>query len=247
MVKSIQITFNQSVDPNSVELTLSSLGVDATNGSPQVIPLDLVNDVETVGRVTTLDLTDVDVPDGVFQINIAPSVTNAVGSPLDGNGDGTVPDGFSKTGSAEDRLYKLIAEWNGDGGVSVFDFTTFSYWFGTSVPTAPEYVDLNGDDGISVFDFTGFSANFGVGIVYPLGFAGAVALPVEEVILLDQQQEAIEQFVEIPLDNTEWDLIVRRPIADKLIPDHQRLPLDELDLELEAVLDSLADDIALAW
>jgi hypothetical protein len=58
----------------------------------------------------------------------------------------------------------------------VFDFTTFSYWFGLAVPTAPLYVDLNRDGGISVFDFSPFASNFGTGIVYPTAFATRPAI-----------------------------------------------------------------------
>jgi hypothetical protein len=91
---------------------------------------------------------------------------------LDGNGDGTGGDGYVLTGDRDNKIYQLEAEWNGDEGVSVFDFSTFSYWFGVEVGVAgaPSYVDVNNDNGISVFDFTGFSNNFGVGVVYPVGF-----------------------------------------------------------------------------
>jgi hypothetical protein len=50
-----------------------------------------------------------------------------------------------------------------------------------------------------------------------------------------------------PQSLTEWDFIVRRSNAEELALGEQRLPLDELNLKLEAVLDALANDIAEAW
>jgi hypothetical protein len=92
-------------------------------------------------------------------------------------------------GNVDNRFFKLTAEWNGDTGVSVFDFTTFSYWFGISIPTAPIYADLNDDGGISVFDFSGFSSNFGIGVTYPVGFVGRV----DSSIAREEEQSLLRQ------------------------------------------------------
>ncbi|MFT5527658.1 MAG: hypothetical protein ACI9HK_005642 [Pirellulaceae bacterium] len=83
-----------------------------------------------------------------------------------------------------------------------------------------------------VFDFTGFSSNFGVGIVYQPVFVGVVVLTIDEVVPSDQRQEAVEQSVEISLDNTNWGFVFTRPLVKHLALSEQGLPLDELNLEL---------------
>jgi len=100
-------------------------------------------------------------------MDILPTVTDNQGNQLDGDANGTGGDTYELEANLDNRFYVLLAEWSGDGGVSVFDFTTFSYWFGQAVPRAPSYVDTSGDQGVSVFDFTAFSDNFGTGISYP--------------------------------------------------------------------------------
>ena len=71
-------------------------------------------------------------------------------------------------GSETNRLYQLTSDWNGDGGASIFDFSTFAYWFGQPVGVAPVYVDLNNDGGVSIFDFSGFANRFGQGVLFPV-------------------------------------------------------------------------------
>ena len=83
--------------------------------------------------------------------------------------DGNGGDPFVLVGSEENGLYLLSGNWNGDTGVSIFDFPTFAYWFAKSVPNAPAYVDLNGDLGVSIFDFPIFAANFGQRVTFPIG------------------------------------------------------------------------------
>jgi len=127
--------------------------------------------------------------------------------------------------------------------------TTFSYWFGTSTinePVAPHYVDLNNDEGVSVFDFTGFSSNFGVGIEYQTAFARVVMLPVE-ASTATVEQVAVVQVVEIAATEDAWGIVTRERIVDDVSLAHQRESLDELSLELEAVIDALAIDLARIW
>jgi hypothetical protein len=166
-LRSIEIEFNDDVVASVADIRLTNLGVDAPNEPDVIVQLTAQHIFVDQNRVTlTFDVQEL--TDGVYQLEVLPTVTNLAGEVLDGNGDGVRGDAFILAGSSQNRFYKLAAEYNGDGGVSVFDFTTFSYWFGVAVPAAPAYVDLNGDDGISVFDFSGFSENFGIGIVYPV-------------------------------------------------------------------------------
>ncbi|MCA9180263.1 MAG: hypothetical protein KDA51_02400 [Planctomycetales bacterium] len=65
------------------------------------------------------------------------------------------------------RTIDLQFSANVSGGASIFDFSTFAYWFGSSVGTAPWYADLNHDGGVSIFDFSRFAGNFGTFITYP--------------------------------------------------------------------------------
>ncbi|MFT7639545.1 MAG: hypothetical protein ACI9G1_001281, partial [Pirellulaceae bacterium] len=127
--------------------------------------------VQVDGAKVTITFDSDDLNSGAYQLVIQPTVTDLGGIPLDGNGDGRGGDAYVVAASAENTFYELTSNYNGDTGVSVFDFTTFSYWFGASLPNAPAYADPSGDGGVSVFDFTAFSLNFGIGIVLPAAFA----------------------------------------------------------------------------
>ena len=163
----------------------------------------------------TLSFAAGELEDGVYRIEVLQTAQDNAGNSLDGDGNGTGGDNYLLQGDANNKFYQLEAEWNGDEGVSVFDFSTFSYWFGFSTLIAPKYVDLNDDDGVSVFDFSGFSANFGEGIVYQVGFVGALAIPREAVVPSDQRLDAIEQIVEIPDADTDWELVAIRPKSEE--------------------------------
>jgi hypothetical protein len=171
LLQSISIDFTRPVQLTSDDIELINLGIDAPNDNDQAIVVE-ANQVDVHADHLTITF-DQRLPDGVYQLRLSADITDLGGSQnLDGNGDGTGGDGYVLTGDRDNKIYQLEAEWNGDEGVSVFDFSTFSYWFGVEVGVAgaPSYVDVNNDNGISVFDFTGFSNNFGVGVVYPVGF-----------------------------------------------------------------------------
>jgi peroxidase len=172
----IVIEFNEQMNVTTNDIRLTNLGINAPVDDDEIIQLD-PSVIEIDGPLLSVNLLDTELPDGVYQLELLPTITNTSGIPLDGNGDGTTGDGRTIVANAQNHFYQLTAEWNGDEGVSVFDFTVFAYWFGEAIPAAPTYVDLNGDDGVSVFDFTGFSENFGIGIQYQPAFAPSVGLP----------------------------------------------------------------------
>jgi hypothetical protein len=99
--------------------------------------------------------------DGVYQVDLLSGITGL--------------DTHTITGNADNKFYVLTGDWNGSGGVNIQDFATFAYWFGKSVPPAPEYVDVNGSGGINIQDFAGFAANFGKSITFPEGTASSNA------------------------------------------------------------------------
>ncbi|MFT7643326.1 MAG: hypothetical protein ACI9G1_005091 [Pirellulaceae bacterium] len=162
-LQQISIEFNVPVNVALGDFQLTNLGVDAANDVDVVVPLDtavLVVD----GSVVVLQLPAGLMGDGIYQLQIQDGVTSAAGVALDGDDDGAAGGSYVISGDLANGLYQITADWNGDGGISVFDFTTFSYWFGEDTTIAPSYVDLNNDGGISVFDFTGFSQQFGSSI-----------------------------------------------------------------------------------
>jgi hypothetical protein len=163
-LSSLTVTFNKTVIVSAEDLVLTNLGVHASEDDDAIIDLaDAQLDPRGNAIVITLPRQ---LPDGVYSLEILSTVVDLDGAALDGNADGTGGDAFAFSGNPQNRFYQLTGDWNGDGGVSIFDFPTFSYWFGQSLPTAPEYVDINGDQGISIFDFGGFAARFGSSIAY---------------------------------------------------------------------------------
>ena len=157
-VRSLTVRFNEPVSATPGDFVLTNLGINAPVDND--IAISLIDDhFNFSGQEIQLEFAAGELEEGIYQLDILDTLTDLAGNSL-----GEV---FSFGGKAADRFYVLPAELNGDEGVSVFDFSTFSYWFGTAVPTAPEYADLNLDGGVSVFDFTTFSSNFGLGVVYP--------------------------------------------------------------------------------
>ena len=175
-IRSLRLTFSEPMDVDAGDLVLTNLGLNAPADDDQVISIT-DDQLTLVNSVLTIAFDADELPEGVFQLEVLSTATDLAGNPLDGDDDGFAGGSFSEAGNAVNHFYKLIAEWSGDEGVSVFDFTTFSYWFGSGAPTAPEYADLNGDLGVSVFDFTHFASNFGKGVTFETGFAETVATP----------------------------------------------------------------------
>ena len=170
-LKAIEVTFSKSVDVvTASDVVLVNLGVDAPNDPDSIVSLSEPARVRFTQNQETLRIEFLDptlVTDGVYQLRLLETIEDLGGQPLDGDGDGVGGGPHEFTGDAQNMFYQLTSEWNGDLGVSVFDFSTFSYWFGHAVGVAPEYVDLNRDQGVSVFDFSGFAANFSTSVSFP--------------------------------------------------------------------------------
>ncbi|MCA9264894.1 MAG: hypothetical protein KDA60_13635 [Planctomycetales bacterium] len=165
-IRSISVAFSEDVYLERADVTLLNLGLTAED-TVQEISLD--DAVWThVGSAVTLEFAPGALGDGVYQLEISPNVRDLAGNLLDGDNAGTAGTPFVMTGNQDNGFYALAGEFNGDGGVSIFDFSTFGYWFGQTAPlVAPTYVDLNGDGGVSIFDFSIFAAHFGAAIGFP--------------------------------------------------------------------------------
>ncbi|MFT7641630.1 MAG: hypothetical protein ACI9G1_003381, partial [Pirellulaceae bacterium] len=173
-IRSLVVQFDEPINATTADIRLTNLGVNApldADSSFAVAPSHL----SVSGDTLTLSFAPSELSDGIYQLEVLGTLTDLAGNPVDGNGDGTGGDPHVLRGNSTNKFYKLAADWNGDTGVSVFDFGSFSYWFGIAVPTAPAYMDVNLDGGVSVFDFSTFSNQFGIGIVNPLPFTGLAA------------------------------------------------------------------------
>jgi hypothetical protein len=169
-LRSLQVNLSFPATVQLDDIVLTSLGRDADVDADSVIELTPQQFAATEMSFN-LTFSAEEIPEGVLQLELSGELVDRLGRTLDGNADGQPGDDYLLQGDSTNRFYKLEADWNGDLGVSVFDFTTFSYWFGHAEPVSPAYVDLNRDGGVSVFDFTGFSLNFGAGIGFPVGLA----------------------------------------------------------------------------
>jgi hypothetical protein len=242
----MELQFSESVTLDVDDLRLTNLGMDAPNDDDVVFDLQ-PNHFNLVDDVVTLSFAPGELDDGVYRIEVLQTATDLAGNPLDGANQGVASD-YILEGNTTNKFHQLEADWNGDAGISVFDFTSYSYWFGTSIveaPFGPQYVDINNDDGISVFDFTGYSEKFGAEVVYANAFAGRVLLGPAEENLATDVQIAIEQVVEeIPVTALQWGVVTRRSSVDELEL-QQRVRSEEQDIEL--VIDALTNDIADAW
>jgi len=171
-IESITVHFSENVNATVDDFTLTNLGVNAPVDSDREFSLQPKH-FSLSGSVAALRFAPAELADGVYQLSLSDDIANVGGKSLDGDGNGTAGGDYLFTGSEDNQFYVLAGEWSGDDGVSVFDFGTFSYWFGWATNVAPTYVDLNHDGGVSVFDFSGYSDNFGVGVEYPTAFVRA--------------------------------------------------------------------------
>jgi hypothetical protein len=174
-LRSLIVTFSEPVVVSIDDITLTNAGINAPV-DPDV-EFSLTQDhVQIAQTSVTIQWDHQELNQGAYEMWLDAGIVDGSGQAIDGNNDGTAGDSYLLRGSADNRFYKLHAEFNGDQGVSVFDFTTFSYWFGTSVGPAgaPEYTDLNTDGGVSVFDFSTFSSNFGQGITFETAFSARI-------------------------------------------------------------------------
>jgi hypothetical protein len=242
-LRSVVVEFSEAMAPiTPADIVLTNLGINAPVDADTIIPVT-AGQLSQNGNDLTISFPRESLPEGAYSLEILPTATNVGGLPLDGNGDGTTGDSFLLVANGINNFHKMTFNFSGDDGVSVFDFTTFAYWFGESIEpigSAPEYADVSDDDGVSVFDFTAFSDNFGKGITLPVAFAshliGGPADPVESTSL-DSFGETEQLAAVAPLER--WEL--QRPA--------RRAPLELASAtdEISDVLDVLAEDIAGAF
>ncbi len=167
-IRSIQVTFSEAIQIGSDDIVLTNLGVNAPVDADEVVQLQ--PDQLTIAEdLLTIQFGAYALADGVYQLEILESATDLAGNLLDGDENGSSGGSFTFTGNEANGFYKLASDFNGDRGGSIFDFSTFAYWFGKMAPVAPEYVDLNRDGGVSIFDFTIFAAHFEMGIIFAAG------------------------------------------------------------------------------
>jgi hypothetical protein len=196
-IANIEVNFSRPMVVTASDLRLTNLGVNAPTDADVVFPLTPQH-LQTNDQQLVISFAHSELADGIYQLEILGSAVDAGSTPLDGNGDGTTGDDYVLIGSRQNGLFKMTSDFNADTGVSVFDFTTFSYWFGTSVGIAPEYADLNNDSGVSVFDFTFFANAFGSGVTFPTGFHLQTLTPQDSFEQeIEPQEELIEQVVRV--------------------------------------------------
>jgi hypothetical protein len=227
-VQTLTVTFSEPVDLELGDFVVTNLGVDAPSDNDVVVDISSAT-ITTIGSVVQIHLPQGLITQGVLQIDIS-AVADYSGNLLDGDGNGVPGDGYSVVGNQTNKIFELTSEFNGDQGVSVFDFSTFSYWFGESTVAAgggaPEYTDMNIDGGVSVFDFTSFSLNFGKAVVFPTALVAFAPFnfpqPFDRSPVDDLLQEA-------PLP-TAADVLFRELGDNRRIDDQFARPVDSVEL-----------------
>jgi len=168
LLQEIRVSFDESMAAiTAADLVLTNLGADAPADPDQVIALSDEQLVQN-GRELTIQFDpQKPLPEGAYRLEILPTATDIAGNPLDGNGDGVGGESFVVEGNRENRFFELRGDFNGSGGVNIFDFALFREAFGQTVPPVSEYFDLNGSGAVNILDFGLFKGNFGRAIVYP--------------------------------------------------------------------------------
>ena len=76
---------------------------------------------------------------------------------LDGNGDGTAGDDYTRVGTPANGLFRLFGDADGNGGVDALDFGAFRAAFGTNNSA----FDFDGGGAVDALDFGQFRLRFG--------------------------------------------------------------------------------------
>ncbi len=179
-LRNIVVSFSHEMATiNPADLVLTNLGVNAPVDADVVVPIQAgwLSQTNLPNPTLTITVGNLDLADGVYQLDILPTATDLAGEPLDGNGDGNGGDAFGYLGSVANGFYELTGDWNGSGGVNVLDFATYGYWFNQDLPTAPGYVDPNDSGGLNILDFAPYAANFNRSIVEPLSGLSSLQWP----------------------------------------------------------------------
>ncbi|MFT5524059.1 MAG: microcystin-dependent protein [Pirellulaceae bacterium] len=226
-ILTIDIEFSQPMNVVAADFRLTNLGINAPDDADVEFTLSDNHVIASANSgLVSLTFQPDELPDGVYQLEVLDTAKDVNDNPITGSVNGVA---YLYRGDINNKFYQLKADWSGDEGVSVFDFSTFSYWFGKAVPDAPAYADTSRDNGISVFDFTDFSDHFGDGVTYPIipGFA-AVPLSADESLLVSEPLKSqqlpadIERLNDTALDRLllEWSDLERvetkTPVADPL-------------------------------
>ncbi|MFT5523833.1 MAG: hypothetical protein ACI9HK_001782 [Pirellulaceae bacterium] len=222
-LQTFSVIFSKPVVATPTDFRLVNLGLNADVDPDVVVPLR-EDQLEVASNELTIHFDADELSEGVYQLEIGATVVDEAGNPLDGNGDGFGGDAWSITGNSENRLYRLRSDFNADTGVSVFDFSTFSYWFGQPAGpgmTAPAYADMNLDGGVSVFDFTLFADNFGKGVSFPTSFAALADVAETRNIEKSAGEAALTEVA------SELTTFPGRPIIDREIGQRPRVKVSE--------------------
>ncbi|QDU75666.1 Calcium-dependent protease precursor [Bremerella volcania] len=163
----IEVQFSESIaDVDANDLVLRNLGISGDDNPAGIITL-ADGQLHVSADKLMIDLQGLKLPDGVYEIELLPSIVSLSGVALDGNADGIAGDAHMILGGSENGLFQLSADFDGDANVSEADFGAISYWFGSQPPSAPAYVDLNQDSGVSIQDFYLFQQVLGSSLTFP--------------------------------------------------------------------------------
>ncbi|TWT91153.1 dockerin type I domain-containing protein [Stieleria varia] len=147
-LRELVVHFNKPLaNISPADVILTNLGVNPSDGNSTVVPLTQANlELSPDGAQLTIKLGVGEIVDGVYQLELRPAAAGGLVQMI--------------TPDAQNRLYSLRADWNGDGGVDLLDFSSFVYWFLQEDPVSPAYLDLNNDGGVDLLDFSTFVENF---------------------------------------------------------------------------------------
>lgn len=149
---SLELGWPVSAIPDG-SIVLTNLGIESGEASSEVsLRADQIL-LDANGTSVVLSLDAGQMTDGRYQLDLAPSITTG--------------EAFQLTGDATNEFYVLKGDWDGSGGVNILDMEIYAYWFGSSTPTAPEYMDLNDSGVVNIQDFAAFADRYGKFVEMP--------------------------------------------------------------------------------
>ena len=198
LLRTINVQFSEAVSGiGSSTVRLTSLGLD---GSESVrVPLSS-GQLNHSGDALSIILFDV--PDGLLQLEILPSVSDLFGNSLDGNGDSIGGDAFVLVGDASNNFYQLTGDFDGDGVVTDTDVNLVASSLGMTTDEVPGFLDLVSDGVIAATDLNTIRPLEGNRVDFPLqgDYDRDGRLDAEDIDLLFAATSEAEPATEFDLD-----------------------------------------------
>ncbi len=163
MVKSIRVDFNQVVTADAGAFVLQRrvggawVSIPSTELTINAVDVGTSTQSQFLLTFSGSSVIGGSLADGNYRLTVVGNLISSNGLNLDGDANGSAGGDYVKGADATDNFFRLFGDFNGTGGVNIFDLNAFRGAVGTN----NEVFDFNGVGGVNIFDLNAFRARVG--------------------------------------------------------------------------------------